>query len=373
MLFIGQAIIMGMIIYVGDPVNILWSLPLYLVCVMIGAEGTLLARGSMAIIFFTLATSLAAIIDNSFYLGASTNTLIRVLVWIPIYWLVRYFVPRTEKIQLSPRLWLLLDGLAIAPFASLLVGVTLTPEPHSHSLFTPAVVMLPFALLSSISLLAALMVLARQEQLEQENTLAQINQTYYAQLEQHQKNVRRLRHDMANHLQTIVTLPEEEIKPYLRELLEDSTFQTGKRVCENTVVNAVLSAKLTQMEEEGIHADCKVSLPENLPFADTDLCSLFANSLDNAIEACRKVPQKSGTIRVGARAGKGVFVLRVQNPCHEKPVIRGGVLQTSKHDAEHHGFGTLSIQTIAQKYDGSARFSVEEGQFELLIYLPLVE
>lgn len=370
-LFFGHILIMGMIIYVGDPVNILWTLPIYLLCVYLGAEGTPVARVSMAVIFFTISISVSAIIDNSFFLRAISNTLVRILFWIPIYLVVNHFVPKKEEIKLSQRLWLLLDGLAIAPFASIIIGITLTPETYSHEVLTPAVVMLPFALLSSISLLAALVVLAKQEHLEQESRLAQVNQSYYKQLEQHQQYVRRLRHDMANHLQAMIAIPPEEIQPYLNQLLEDPTFKTGKSFCENKVVNAVLSAKISQMEQEGMDFDIKVSLPKGLPFADTDLCSLFANSLDNAIEACRKLSSKSKTISISSRADKGVFILSVQNPYQEKPKVKSGILISSKDDSENHGFGTLTIKEIAKKYGGSSTFTANESEFELLMYLPL--
>ena len=47
-----------------------------------------------------------------------------------------------------------------------------------------------------------------------------MNQLYYESLERQQLEVRKLRHDMTNHLQTLAGLSGEEHKAYLDKLLD---------------------------------------------------------------------------------------------------------------------------------------------------------
>ena len=85
-----------------------------------------------------------------------------------------------------------------------------------------AYTILPFASLSALALLAALAVLSRHEELEEENRLAGLREVYYQGLRQEQAQVRALRHDMRNHLSALLGLLEqgswEEAERYLRQL-----------------------------------------------------------------------------------------------------------------------------------------------------------
>lgn len=61
---------------------------------------------------------------------------------------------------------------------------------------------------------------------------------------------------------------------------------------ENFLVNAILSGRLGPAGNAGIRIECEVRVPENLPIADADLCMLLSNLLDNAVEACERLPAR---------------------------------------------------------------------------------
>lgn len=144
--------------------------------------------------------------------------------------------------------------------------------------------------------------------------LYEMNRLYYRNLEQEQFQVRRLRHDMANHLQTMSGLPEPEMREYLNNIINSPALEHARRFCENNVVNIVLASKASIMEQRKIDMDIEISVPSEIPVQNVDLCAVFANSLDNAIEACEKLPDDQRKVTVKARTDKGLFVMRVQNP-----------------------------------------------------------
>lgn len=111
-------------------------------------------------------------------------------------------------------------------------------------------------------------------------------------------------------------------------------------------------------------------MPQEIPIQDSDLCAVFANSLDNAIEACDKLPEDQRHISIKARTDKGLFVLKVQNPSIGKTVLQNGIPTTTKKDQHSHGFGLPSIREIAARYDGSMEITEAEGMFTLLVYFP---
>ena len=71
------------------------------------------------------------------------------------------------------------------------------------------------ALFSFVGLLWTTVVLSRQRKLEQQSMYAEMNRKYYESMEQQHFEIRRMRHDMANYLQTLSVLPEKEKEEYI--------------------------------------------------------------------------------------------------------------------------------------------------------------
>ena len=128
----------------------------------------------------------------------------------------------------------------------------------------------------------------------------------------------------------------------------------------------MLSAKREELERQDIVADFAVSLPEKLPIANTDLCALLGNALDNAQEGVQGATDPRVTVR--CKADKGLFMLRVLNP------VGGTVhpdLSTTKADKQAHGFGLPGMEEIARRYHGTLEAGVQNGRFELVICFPV--
>ena len=68
--------------------------------------------------------------------------------------------------------------------------------------------LLPFVFVSSIALLFAVVLLARHQALEQEHQMADMREIYYQGIRREQEQVRRMRHDMRNHLTALSGLLE---------------------------------------------------------------------------------------------------------------------------------------------------------------------
>ena len=72
------------------------------------------------------------------------------------------------------------------------------------------------------------------------------------------------------------------------------------------------------MEQEQIRLDLKADITKELPFDKVDVCALFANAVDNAVEACRKLPEGARWVELKARAQKGIFAVKIANPLPEE-------------------------------------------------------
>ncbi|MBR2408287.1 MAG: GHKL domain-containing protein [Lachnospiraceae bacterium] len=199
-----------------------------------------------------------------------------------------------------------------------------------------------------------------------EKQVAEVNEIYMT--------MRGWRHDYHNHLQKLgAHLKEgqiEEAKKYIGELgesLDDikTKYQTG-----NVSLDAILNSKLSIVEKERIAINCKVEIGENLTVSDIDLCILLGNLIDNAVEACRGIPEDAERfLRIYMCIRKQQLYISVSNATNE--VIR-------KLDAEYiskkrgdHGHGLKRINIVVDKYGGFVKRANEPGVFATEIMLPL--
>lgn len=118
-----------------------------------------------------------------------------------------------EQVRLSRRLWQVVLGLAAMPLCALAAVVLLTFQKYESAAvntlaLNQGLVVLPFVLITSVVLLAAVRILADHERLERASQLAGLREVYYQGLRQQEQQVRTLRHDLRNHLTVIRGLLE---------------------------------------------------------------------------------------------------------------------------------------------------------------------
>ena len=370
----------GMVIWIGDP-NLLYTLPVYFLLFLLCTKGDIVGRLAVCIIFFCLEMSVCALLDSYLQLLSGDDLyrwydvatrLARPAVFGTLWLLLRRRFP-AQQVRLSRRLWKLVLALAAMPLCALIAVVLLTFQKYesdavSALALNQGLAVLPFVLVTSIVLLFAVLILADHERLEQSSRLAGLREVYYQGLRQQERQVRQLRHDLRNHLTVVQGLLEkgdaQGAAGYLDQLSGSPALRGGRRFCENETANVVLAAKAEIMERSGITADFAVSLPRELPMADTDLAALLGNALDNAIEGVEGTGEKRITLR--CRVDKGLLMLRVENPVGTEI---NPDLATTKADKSAHGFGIPGMREIAERYHGTLEVGVADNQFTLVVCL----
>lgn len=192
---------------------------------------------------------------------------------------------------------------------------------------------------------------------------------HYEKLERLNNDIRKFRHDYINHLNSISALIDakcyEDAKDYIQKLTlsnhsSNVMFHTGNRLAD-----AILSDKsdtcrdFAAIEFNGYISD-KID--------NADICTIFANALDNAIEACEKCSEK-GTISIAAQERQGYQAISMRNPTVSGDTV--GKMKTTKEDIRNHGLGLLSMEQAIKRYDGNMETKIENGFFELSITMKL--
>ena len=103
-----------------------------------------------------------------------------------------------------------------------------------------------------------------------------------------------------------------------------------------------------------------------------DVCSIFGNTLDNAIESVEKLEDiQKRLIRLAVYTQNDFLMIRVENYYENDLQIENGTYKTTKQDKEFHGYGIKSIRYTAEKYGGYVSISTEENWFSLRVLIPL--
>ena len=154
---------------------------------------------------------------------------------------------------------------------------------------------------------------------------------------------------------------EKEIKQY------ELQNKTG-----NSVLDTVLTGKSLYCDKHGITLTA-VADGRLLDFMDTmDICSIFGNALDNAIECELKIPDKDKRlIHVTVSQQRNFVMVVVENYFEGSLEYEEGNLTTTKKDKDFHGYGIKSIKYTVNKYDGAVNIDTKDSWFKLTILIPI--
>lgn len=188
------------------------------------------------------------------------------------------------------------------------------------------------------------------------------------------EQVSHLRHDMNNQLQTIHSLlrrGENALAQEQAAMLQEHWNQAStKTFCDNKIVDAVLLEKQRLCSDEEITFLPRVAVPAFVPIDGVELCSLFSNILDNAINACKGVPAEHRKISLSAGISANIFTIEASNPAVSAPARRTG---KNPPLLPEHGLGLDILGQIADKHGGSVRCTFEHGQFCIRVQLNLAQ
>ncbi len=182
------------------------------------------------------------------------------------------------------------------------------------------------------------------------------------------------RHDYHNHLQSMKAYVKmgqyEKLDEYLA-LLEQDLDQVNQLIESGNVnLDAILNSKISLALKNGIEVDYKATCPEELTVSDIDLCALIGNLIDNAVEACEKLPESERRfIRLYIGVLKKQLYISVTNATNE--VVRKLDSEYITNKRGNHGHGLKRINLVVDKYEGYINRQNEPGVFVTEIMLPL--
>lgn len=183
---------------------------------------------------------------------------------------------------------------------------------------------------------------------------------------------RKLTHDFNAHidmLQSYLAAGEiNEAKNYVSHLKEKQTERILLVRTHNSTMDALLNQKGYAAKKYKIDIRFSVNDLSGIVMDSMDMTVVMNNLLDNAIEACQKVPQEMRNIYVQLILEDSLF-LSVRNSSLPV-VIVDNTIATTKIPAELHGYGLQNVKTVLEKYDAFFSMQYENGYFSFAAEIP---
>ena len=191
--------------------------------------------------------------------------------------------------------------------------------------------------------------------------------------------LRYLKHDISNHLDTLHALMVNHAYPEAEAFIRDLTATVNNNhyilASGNSTVDSILTNKLIQCKSAQIQVEYSVFLPDSIPLSDIELCSLLGNLFDNAIEACEQLPEtEQRSIDFSMKPFQNMLSIVISNRTNGNYRIdkKNHFLSTKTiEDTPEHGLGLSRIQSIVNDHNGIFNIQPTTDTFMIQILLPL--
>ena len=371
-----------MVIFPNDFFNITLDLIWLAVMMLLAFKGSIWQRlAAVAVLYPLMVSQNFFILDilgvTGTWLGWSTaidifcslaDPILHLLIWLGIYKIFKKYLSQMKRL-FNDKIWMLLDIICLASLVNITTCIYFTPK-DTYKMWPAAFAC--FATNLGCVALAKYFVISIQQNLERKNL--KLQKSYYKELEQNQAEIRKIRHDMNNHLSVIHSLfysgSKEEAEHYMKDMEAQLTAQS-RFFCKNSIVNAVLNSKYNLALEQGIDCFFHIDLDKLIGIDAISLCCLFANTLDNALEASEKIENpEERRISVKARVTEsGYFTYEIANSKNKQITKQQGQLKSEKEDTSSHGLGLSNVREMVEKYNGTLDISYTEDTFTVTVLI----
>ena len=183
---------------------------------------------------------------------------------------------------------------------------------------------------------------------------------------QKEKEISEIRHDIANHLNVMEAMrTDSDGMDILRRIDKNASVS----FTDVPVLDCLIREKAEICLEKGIVFERKGQNLGSINITEYELVSLFANLLDNAMEAAEKTDEKKMFLTMEIQQGFLKIVLRNSKLENEAPLKTQ--FETTKKDKKKHGIGSRIIREIVNSHDGRIRYTDRGTEMETIIFIAI--
>ncbi len=301
-----------------------------------------------------------------------------VFIWTVLLGLMEHFWTNAEFCAQSG--WLILNGILISAIRHKGIGKTFTAlnllKTFGIAFFSTAFLcdffmdmiygnaIQNYVFLSClVSLLLMVYFYFHQSQLKMQisvlDTQYDLIESQYVRAQNFYTENAKLYHDIKHHLRALERLlqngDQKEALSYIESVQEPLQCKMIPVHTGVDIVDTVIYEAKEKAEQRNILLVVETPiLPSGLKLEDREFCVLFANLLNNALEAAKE------QIRLNIAITAGFLVIEMQNDYKEKPVVKNNhFVSEREQDSLAHGWGMKIIEQIVEKYQGELSIRVD--------------
>ena len=208
-----------------------------------------------------------------------------------------------------------------------------------------------------------------REELKMQEYQNSVNLEYYKNVEKNSVEARKIRHDLANMVQTAYEIMEngtdsdkESAKKMFAQLKAEVSDIKIERFCQNTLVNAIASNKAAECRKNDIDFDFDLRVPETLGIEEVDICKAYVNIFDNAINAAKAIDGKR-YVKIKSFTDESDGMLYITGENNVAPDYE----DKKKSRTGEHGYGLRILRDTAEKYGGRLVTSDKGNTFTVVM------
>ena len=208
----------------------------------------------------------------------------------------------------------------------------------------------------------------QEEQRGQELVLNQISdmKKQIEEVEKLYRDIRSMRHDMGNHIQTLEHLVAhnnmDDATEYLEHLKNEWDEVSPEIKTGSPVIDVILMEKLREAKERQIRFLSDFHYPQNTKLNAFDLSVIMNNALNNCME---NVSGDDPYISISSFRKNSIFMITIKNSFVGHLNFGDSDLPETTKSGREHGMGLNNIRRVARMYMGD--ISLEQGNEEVIL------
>lgn len=208
----------------------------------------------------------------------------------------------------------------------------------------------------------------QEEQRGQELVLNQISdmKKHIGEVEKLYRDIRAMRHDMGNHIQTLEHLVAhnnmDDATEYLEHLKNEWDEVSPEIKTGSPVIDVILMEKLREAKERQIRFLSDFHYPQNTKLNAFDLSVIMNNALNNCME---NVSGDDPYISIYSFRKNSIFMITIKNSFVGHLNFGDSDLPETTKSGREHGMGLNNIRRVARMYMGD--ISLEQGNEEVIL------
>ena len=208
----------------------------------------------------------------------------------------------------------------------------------------------------------------QEEQRGQELVLNQISdmKKHIGEVEKLYRDIRSMRHDMGNHIQTLEHLVAhnnmDDATEYLEHLKNEWDEVSPEIKTGSPVIDVILMEKQREAKERQIRFLSDFHYPQNTKLNAFDLSVIMNNALNNCME---NVSGDDPYISISSFRKNSIFMITIKNSFGGQLNFGDSDLPETTKSGREHGMGLNNIRRVARMYMGD--ISLEQGNEEVIL------